>query len=648
MPDRLSDAEIKALAEACPGRVEARQLLEAAGVSRGRQPIWNVESAEQFWREVSHVLAAGIRLDERARFVGDGRASLLAVAAEWFAGNEVFARAAAAGPGGPPPGEGGPGAVFDAPPPERAADCAPSVLLRADYLVVPFVELNGDRAALRSWATQRQRESARLLTGPAGSGKTRLAMQIAEDLTAKGWLTVLARSGSPLSAARLGYLRTAGAPTLVIIEDAELRPDETLAIARALVGRSTASRLLLLTQATEALLRGLRELALPDTQVAGMFDRAEPQTITPLAPGPHARQVHFAAARSAFAAELGAATSAAPDAGPWADIEDLDTVLDVHTAALLAALPDAPVARPAESPLTTLCRHERTRWPNPAGAGADAATSPGTGLAAQVITAVTLLRPGSADDAEALAAMLPELLQTSPGELRSLLDELRRQYAGRWAVEALCPSAYGEHIAAVALAQSPSLAETIAKAATPDQAVTALTVLGRALPAHPELAEAIGDIIRVDPERRLLAAIDLLPRLPDPDMFVRVISKRVDDIPPGSPALFALLDRGRMDRGGPELDSLRAETLRVLTSLPDHLLGGARSGLAQDPALAGVARIVDAFTQTIKDLAIGVVDPKSDRMPRNPEDGTPVLPPAAVDVLRGLMRSDLWRNQGEK
>lgn len=648
MPDCLSDAEIRALAEACPDRVQARQLLEAAGVSRGRQPTWNVDSAEQFWREVSHVLAAGIRLDERARFVGDGRASLLAVAAEWFAANEVFARAAAAGPGGPPLGAGGPEAVFDAPPPERTAACAPSVLLRAEYLVVPFVELNGDRAALRSWATRTQRVSARLLTGPAGSGKTRLAMQIREDLSEKGWLTVLAQSDSPLSPARLGYLRTAGAPTLVIIEDAELRPEETVATARALVGRSTASRLLLLTRATGGLLRGLRELALPDTQVAGMFERAEPHTITPLAPGPHARHVHFTAARSAFAAELGTATSAEPDSSSWADLEELDTVLDVHAAALLAALPDAPAKQPAESPLTTLCRHERPRWPDPAGTGADAATSPGAELVARIITTAILLRPRSADDAQALAATLPELLQTKTRELRSVVDELRRLYAGRWAAEALRPAAYGERIAAAALAQTPSLGETIAKAATPAQATTALMILGRALPAHPELAGTIGDVIRVDPERRLLAAIGLLPRLPNPDMFARVIGKSVDDLPPGSPTMFDLLDQVRMDRGGAELDGLRGETLRMLTSLPNHLLDAIRPDLTRDPATAGVAKITDAISQVITNLAIGVVDPKSNRMPENPDDGTPLIPAVAVDLLRGLMRSDWWRNQGTK
>jgi Effector-associated domain 1 len=648
MPDRLSDAEIKALAEACPGRVEACQLLEAAGVGRGRQPIWDVKSAEQFWREVSHVLAAGIRLDERARVTGDGRASLLAVAAEWFTTNEVFARAVAAGPGAPPLGEGGPAEVFDAPPPERTPACAPSVLLRAEYLVVPFVELNGDRAALRSWAMRGQAFAARLLAGPAGSGKTRLAMQVREDLRDQGWLTVLASSNSPLSPARLGYLRTAGAPTLVIVEDAELRSEEVIATARALAGRSTASRLLLLTRATSAWLGSLRARALPDTQVAGVFERAELHTITPLAPGRHARHVHFNAARSAFAAELGIAASAEPDSSPWVDLEDRETVLDVHAAALLAALPDAPRARPAESPLSTLCRHERSRWPGPARADVDAATSFDAELAARVIAVATLLRPGSADDAEALAATLPELLQAAPREVQCVVDELRRMYVGRWAVEALRPGAYGERIAAAALAQTPSLGEALAKAVTPDQAATVLMILGRALPAHPELAGSIGDVIRVDPERRLLAAIDLLSRLPDPDLFARAIGKNVDDIPPGSPTLFELLDRVRMDRGGPELDGLRAETLRTLTSLPNQLLGELRKDVARDPAMGGVVRIADAVTQVITDVVVGVVDPKSARMPENPDNGRPVIPPAAVDVLRGLMRTNWWRKPEEK
>ncbi|ONH50060.1 ATP-binding protein [Frankia sp. CcI49] len=82
MADDLSPEQIRALGEAFADPVSAGQLLEWAGLGRGRHPAWPVQGAEQFWGEVSRLLRAGA-------LVG-GRASLLALAGALYPANRVF------------------------------------------------------------------------------------------------------------------------------------------------------------------------------------------------------------------------------------------------------------------------------------------------------------------------------------------------------------------------------------------------------------------------------------------------------------------------------------------------------------------------------------------------------------------------------
>jgi hypothetical protein len=49
------------------------QVLDAAGLERGRQPVWQARNAEQFWREVSALVACGILADGRRRILAQAR-----------------------------------------------------------------------------------------------------------------------------------------------------------------------------------------------------------------------------------------------------------------------------------------------------------------------------------------------------------------------------------------------------------------------------------------------------------------------------------------------------------------------------------------------------------------------------------------------
>ncbi|WP_007514873.1 effector-associated domain EAD1-containing protein [Pseudofrankia saprophytica] len=622
MADGLSAAEVRALAEQFSDPLSATQLLEWAGLPRALHP-WGGRSAEQFWHEVSRLLQGGVpRLS---------RVSLLVAAATRFPDHEVFASAVARESATRDDDRAG--HPFGFVPRPRTAETPPSLLLRPEYAVVPFVELAGDRAALRSWVARPEACSVRLLAGQAGSGKTRLGMGICEDLADRGWLTLLVDAVlSPTQLHRLGEEPT---PVLVAVDNAELRLDEVTAIATALANRAAIggppSRLLLLTRSTERVLRELRDL--PDSRVAKLFRSAEAQLTTPLAAGADARHMHFNAAYAAFRAEL---RQTGPVAGPPLPLDGCQSVLDVHAAALNVVLDETRPSRADEAPLVTLSRHDRRRWGS---LGREGDGDLHTGLAARIRTLTTLLRPGSLDDAEALSTALPGLLglDADAERVRDCQRALGGFYLARWAGDPIRPDAYGEHLAAAALAADPSAALAVAATGTIDQVTTALTVLGRALPRHPALTAVIAGMIRRDPNRLVLVAADVAARLPDPELFTRTVSDAVDDsvLDPG--AVFGLSDRAQ--HGGAEQDPLLGLFFRSMVGLSERMRPEPPVDVKQDPGLAALTDKIGKITKSLTDLGVAVVDPTSGRMPANP-DGTPVIPPENVEMLRALRR--IW------
>jgi hypothetical protein len=83
MLEPLADAEIQTLATVFHRQASARQLLEAAGIPRRRQPAWQTMTAEEYWREVSASLVNGV--------VPDGRVRVLSAAAKMYPANPVLA-----------------------------------------------------------------------------------------------------------------------------------------------------------------------------------------------------------------------------------------------------------------------------------------------------------------------------------------------------------------------------------------------------------------------------------------------------------------------------------------------------------------------------------------------------------------------------
>jgi hypothetical protein len=73
----------------------------------------------------------------------------------------------------------------------------PSMLLRPEYGVVPFTGRQAELADLLAWCTAAPPVAARLLTAPAGQGKTRLALRLCELVRRQGWLAGVVPRTSP-------------------------------------------------------------------------------------------------------------------------------------------------------------------------------------------------------------------------------------------------------------------------------------------------------------------------------------------------------------------------------------------------------------------------------------------------------------------
>jgi hypothetical protein len=246
--------------------------------------------------------------------------------------------------------------------PARAIATRPASLLVAKHRLVPFDDIHGLREAFVGWATGDpphalgRRALGRLVHGPAGLGKTRALIEIADALTRQhGWLAGFVPrdvrgAGRELSEGALERLIVGGrdaAGLMLIVDVAESRQDDVLWLADRLVGRAEniakPARLVLLSRGSgvwwgELLLKsqGLQELC-------SLGGEAYDEITIPEQIAVSNRRALFEASVTAFRAH-GTALTAQPGAArpPSDDLlhaleteDDYDRPLAVHLAALL-------------------------------------------------------------------------------------------------------------------------------------------------------------------------------------------------------------------------------------------------------------------------------------------------------------------------
>ncbi|MDG4770973.1 tetratricopeptide repeat protein [Solwaraspora sp. WMMD792] len=282
------------------------------------------------------------------------------------------------------------------PDPRRLVD-QPSMLLAANNQVVPFTALrDADRAELAAWRDDPARGVAvRLLHGPGGQGKTRLAAQFGADSVAAGWPVAVARHRSQLAADDPPEAtEVTGRGLLVIVDYAERWPAEDLRdmFKDRLLRQGVPTRLLLLAR-PESTLWPLQH----DLTTLGYA--ADVTALTPAADSPANRQRIFTEAADRFAYAYGIDDTSIR---PPADLVTGDAyrqILVIHMAALVAV--DA-AARQRPAPTgdrdlsAYLLRREVDHWHKLHEQQASFVTTPQV-LSRAVCTA-TLTRPLDYDD----------------------------------------------------------------------------------------------------------------------------------------------------------------------------------------------------------------------------------------------------------
>ena len=128
-------------------------------------------------------------------------------------------------------------------PPMRAD--SPASLLRADIAPMRFRD-RPEIEALFAWAESGGPVSVRLLHGPGGQGKTRLARHVAAKLAANGWATLLISDTAPLE--QMTILKSAIVPTFIVVDYAESRAYQLGTLAGIIMNAEERVRVLLLAR----------------------------------------------------------------------------------------------------------------------------------------------------------------------------------------------------------------------------------------------------------------------------------------------------------------------------------------------------------------------------------------------------------------
>lgn len=300
-------------------------------------------------------------------------------------------------------------------------DGAPGLVFRltSPYSPTRLWGRGADRDRLVAWCTGGAAGAARVITGPAGVGKSRLALAVAEALP-EGWV-----AGRLLAVGSLvERIAAAGEPTLVVVDDADRVAGLDVLLTQA-VRHPDLVRLVLLT-------RDLKDLRpVPDVVLPHLVE----VPLTPIGE-PSDRERWFAEAVRAYAKTLGVPSPDLP-ARPVGD--DGDTLLLLHARALLAALGRSGSRSWSLRELATeLVTLEQRTWDLP---GHD------TEVLAEAITVLALTPTGT--PAEALRHV-PQLAHDSSHESRAVV--------ARWAQRHReLPHLVGERLLVDTLTRTPEL-----------------------------------------------------------------------------------------------------------------------------------------------------------------------------------------------
>ncbi|WP_460887645.1 tetratricopeptide repeat protein [Promicromonospora xylanilytica] len=242
-----------------------------------------------------------------------------------------------------------------------AHTASPGRLLAPARRIVPFVGRTTELASIIDWCAGPEAVAVRLVSGPPGVGKTRLAREAAHGLARAGWTCLDVPDGAERAA--LAAVPD-GAPALLLVDDAETRGPALADLLRAATrGRAGTLRILLVARDVGG---WFTRLAAADLAVGALLEpaRAGDDLAAEVLPGqvdarlvaafvePYARALGLEPPRVAVASVTGGGARQ----------------LDLHAAALCAVMRAHVRARRGVLPvdvsdaLDELLEHERWTW----------------------------------------------------------------------------------------------------------------------------------------------------------------------------------------------------------------------------------------------------------------------------------------------
>ncbi|MFI0896483.1 tetratricopeptide repeat protein [Streptomyces sp. NPDC020983] len=380
---------------------------------------------------------------------------------------------------------------------------SPAALLEAEHTVVPFQGRGELLADLLRWCAE-PGLGVRLLHGPGGQGKTRLALELTDRLERGGSAVVW--PGADATADDLAALGDTAVPLLVVVDYAETRVGQLTALLKALVRRRDAVPVRVLLLARTADDDWWRAARRESSDTRDLLDGMPLTPLPPLVPEPGGRAGAYEAAVDGLAralprvrghryrkwGRLARQLAAARGGRPAAP--GTDTALTLHMTALADLLDAAlaPGSRPgASGPVEgRLLDHESKYWE---------AAARQYGLAGRESSREDALAAAflcGADDpfqGQRLLGRISALRPLGPEQHRALTEWIAALYpprdGGAWG--ALLPDRLAEFFVARRLRSNGRLADDLlggardtAEGVTGAQAARLLTVYTRAA-AHP-------------------------------------------------------------------------------------------------------------------------------------------------------------------